>query len=120
MTYCLTRRLGHPYEPILAVSGIDDTIKIFSPDGRAQDDATNGINISQSSNDSSGYVSSTQGVQGLSSRKRMQDQYSITNHNDMIRHGGIRVMESFFPVCPSAGSIGTVQIYFTGLAELAH
>ncbi|PNS13853.1 WD repeat protein iqw1 [Sphaceloma murrayae] len=27
---------GHPYEPLLAVSGIDDTIKIFSPDARAR------------------------------------------------------------------------------------
>ncbi|KAL9637620.1 MAG: hypothetical protein Q9204_001806, partial [Flavoplaca sp. TL-2023a] len=30
---------GHPYEPVLAVSGIDSTIKIFSPDNRAQEDA---------------------------------------------------------------------------------
>lgn len=27
---------GHPYEPLLAVSGIDHTVKIFSPDGRAR------------------------------------------------------------------------------------
>lgn len=27
---------GHPYEPMLAVSGIDHTIKIFSPDARAR------------------------------------------------------------------------------------
>ncbi|KAI5290472.1 hypothetical protein KEM54_001446 [Ascosphaera aggregata] len=27
---------GHPYEPMLAVSGIDDTVKIFSPDRHAQ------------------------------------------------------------------------------------
>ncbi|KAI9707438.1 MAG: hypothetical protein M1836_000399 [Candelina mexicana] len=37
---------GHPYEPMLAVSGIDHTIKIFSPDQRAQENARNGINIS--------------------------------------------------------------------------
>ncbi|KAI9724841.1 MAG: hypothetical protein M1812_000117 [Candelaria pacifica] len=37
---------GHPYEPMLAVSGIDNTIKIFSPDQRAQENARNGVNIS--------------------------------------------------------------------------
>lgn len=36
---------GHPYEPLLAVSGIDHTIKIFSPDARSQDDARKGINL---------------------------------------------------------------------------
>ncbi|KAI9681443.1 MAG: hypothetical protein M1817_002727 [Caeruleum heppii] len=36
---------GHPYEPMLAVSGIDHTIKIFSPDRRAQSDARTGSNI---------------------------------------------------------------------------
>ncbi|KAK5129728.1 hypothetical protein LTR08_002939 [Meristemomyces frigidus] len=30
---------GHPYEPMLAVSGIDHTIKIFSPDARAREQA---------------------------------------------------------------------------------
>ncbi len=36
---------GHPYEPTLAVSGIDSTIKIFSPDRKAQRDARLGINL---------------------------------------------------------------------------
>ena len=36
---------GHPYEPMLAVSGIDHTIKIFSPDNRAQHDARRGRNL---------------------------------------------------------------------------
>ena len=36
---------GHPYEPMLAVSGIDHTIKIFSPDRRAQRDARRGRNL---------------------------------------------------------------------------
>ena len=48
---------GHPYEPLLAVSGIDHTIKIFSPDQRAQRDAQLGRNLnidpSKSSNSSS-------------------------------------------------------------------
>lgn len=37
---------GHPYEPLLAVSGIDHTIKIFSPDARARRDAIRGIGVS--------------------------------------------------------------------------
>ena len=37
--------IGHPYEPMLAVSGIDYTVKIFSADRRAQHDARQGINI---------------------------------------------------------------------------
>jgi len=37
---------GHPYEPMLAVSGIDYTIKIFSADARARKDAALGIGIS--------------------------------------------------------------------------
>ncbi|KAJ9665507.1 hypothetical protein H2201_004389 [Coniosporium apollinis] len=36
---------GHPYEPLLAVSGIDHTIKIFSPDARARHDAIRGIGV---------------------------------------------------------------------------
>ncbi|KAF2756344.1 WD40 repeat-like protein [Pseudovirgaria hyperparasitica] len=36
---------GHPYEPMIAVSGIDHTIKIFSPDARSRSDARNGIGV---------------------------------------------------------------------------
>ncbi|KAI9802391.1 MAG: hypothetical protein M1826_005057 [Phylliscum demangeonii] len=45
---------GHPYEPMLAVSGIDHTIKIFSPDRRAQHDARKGNNIAQADDASAG------------------------------------------------------------------
>ena len=107
----LTLSLGHPYEPILAVSGIDHTIKIFSPDNRARQDAEDGVNISQSSNDSSGYRSA-QGLQGLSSRKRMEDQYTITNYNDADRRGGMRMGGLLIPVGPNGG-IGRVQVPFT-------
>lgn len=40
---------GHPYEPMLAVSGIDHTVKIFSPDRREQYNARIGINAQLSS-----------------------------------------------------------------------
>ena len=97
--------LGHPYEPVLAVSGIDHTIKIFSPDHRAQVDAANGINISSATNGSSGYSSlsyrrrrsnidedsqARTEREGLSSRKRIHQQYQITSQNDVQRQGGMR------------------------------
>ncbi|KAK8191560.1 WD and tetratricopeptide repeat-containing protein [Phyllosticta capitalensis] len=37
---------GHPYEPMLAVSGIDHSIKIFSPDAHARRNARLGIGVS--------------------------------------------------------------------------
>ena len=97
--------LGHPYEPLLAVSGIDHTIKIFSPDSRAQEDAEKGTNISSAVHGSSGY-SSLSGrrrprrnspaeeepphQEGLASRKRMQQSYQIISQNDVQRQGGMR------------------------------
>jgi nuclear receptor interaction protein len=36
---------GHPYEPTMAVSGIDHTIKIFSPDAHEQRNARLGIGV---------------------------------------------------------------------------
>jgi nuclear receptor interaction protein len=39
---------AHPYEPMLAVSGLDSTVKIFSPDGRQRFDAKRGIGIEES------------------------------------------------------------------------
>lgn len=99
-------RQGHPYEPLLAVSGIDKTIKIFSPDSQAQDDARVGVNIGSSSNDSSGYNSVSERRrrargdaangsesgnskgQGLSSRKCMHQSYQIISQNDLERQGG--------------------------------
>ena len=37
---------GHPYEPLIAASGIDNTVKIFSPDARARQQARNGLGMS--------------------------------------------------------------------------
>ena len=99
-----TSTLGHPYEPVLAVSGIDHTIKVFSPDYRAQEDAQAGVNISSAANGSSGFSSisgrrrvgrdsNNEGEPrevGLSSRKRMHQSYQIVSQNDMQRKGGMR------------------------------
>ncbi|KAL8651528.1 MAG: hypothetical protein Q9210_003205, partial [Variospora velana] len=96
---------GHPYEPVLAVSGIDSTIKIFSPDRRAQDDARAGVNIGSGSNGSAIHSSlsgarrrarRTSGdngsgaTEGLESRKRMDQRDQIIRENDVHRQGGMR------------------------------
>ncbi|KKZ62209.1 hypothetical protein EMCG_03347 [[Emmonsia] crescens] len=87
---------GHPYEPTLAVSGIDRTIKIFSPDVRAQHNARLGINIAdpdaQANIVSGNHVGGNQTGRhelGLKSRKRMQDSYQIMSQNDINRQGGM-------------------------------
>nr|KMM70291.1 WD repeat-containing protein [Coccidioides posadasii RMSCC 3488] len=87
---------GHPYEPTLAVSGIDNTIKIFSPDARAQHDASVGINIADPdaqanivAGNPAGGNRTERSALGLRSRKRMQDSYQITSQNDVNRQGGM-------------------------------
>ncbi|EPS43821.1 hypothetical protein H072_2086 [Dactylellina haptotyla CBS 200.50] len=66
---------GHPTEPMLAVSGIDDTIKIFSPDRQLQDRARQGIGMY---ND-----------QPLSSRQRFQQKEKIIGDNEIARQNGL-------------------------------
>ncbi|KKA22866.1 WD repeat-containing protein [Rasamsonia emersonii CBS 393.64] len=82
---------GHPYEPTMAVSGIDNTIKIFSPDRRAQDEARRGINILNPDHPANLFRSRARNgggggdgnqVFGLRSCKRMQDSYQIIAQND--------------------------------------
>ncbi|KAL8899876.1 MAG: hypothetical protein Q9207_005975 [Kuettlingeria erythrocarpa] len=102
---------GHPYEPILAVSGIDSTIKIFSPDKRAQDDARAGINVGYGSNGFTTHSSLSGGrrrarrtsgqgedstPQGLESCKRMDQREQIIRENDVQRQGGMR--EAFITI----------------------
>ncbi|KAJ4362228.1 hypothetical protein N0V95_001472 [Ascochyta clinopodiicola] len=105
---------AHPYEPTLAVSGIDHTIKIFSPDTRDQSNARRGIGVQSA--DANGFSSinftrrrrpsrpepdvragddealsdddGEYALSGLKSRKRMHQAYQITSKNDMDRRGG--------------------------------
>ncbi|ORX98419.1 WD and tetratricopeptide repeat-containing protein [Clohesyomyces aquaticus] len=109
---------GHPYEPTMAVSGIDHTIKIFSPDIQEQHNARKGIGVYSvdpgfstlgysrrrrnrnnpprepvKSDESSrqtqeGSDDEEVAPNGLSSKKRMHEQYQITSQNDMERKGG--------------------------------
>lgn len=69
---------GHPYEPMVAVSGIDHTVKIFSPDRRLQVDARNGINVSPSA--SSGF--STLELGGRTRFGRRRPGRPSTNNNN--------------------------------------
>ncbi|RAL12128.1 WD repeat-containing protein [Aspergillus homomorphus CBS 101889] len=80
---------GHPYEPTIAASGIDNTIKIFSPDRRAQEEARRGINILDPDNLANALGPNVRGIEGLTSRKRLHDSYRIMNQNDVDRQGGM-------------------------------
>jgi nuclear receptor interaction protein len=102
----------------MAVSGIDHTIKIFSPDSRDQRNARKGIGVQSA--DHTNFSSLHWGrrrrthttnhdedeevdertaealsdsdeevaLNGLRSRKRMHEAYQITSQNDMDRKGG--------------------------------
>lgn len=112
---------GHPYEPTMAVSGIDHTIKIFSPDSWEQRNARKGLGVQsadpglsslgfgrrrrhrsyrssesalpqetsqESLADSEDEDDERAAPNGLSSRRRMHQEYEITSQNDMDRKGG--------------------------------
>jgi nuclear receptor interaction protein len=102
----------------MAVSGIDHTIKIFSPDAHLQRNARKGVGVQSSDPGSFSSLNfgrrrrnrtaepSTEATEsepaveapsdsddevapgGLSSRKRMHQSYQITSQNDMDRKGG--------------------------------
>jgi nuclear receptor interaction protein len=80
---------GHPYEPLIAASGIDNTIKIFSPDQNAQEDARNGVNILDPDNPSNKFGRTNSTIGGLESRKRVHESYRIMSQNDVERRGGM-------------------------------
>ena len=88
-------RLGHPYEPTLAVSGLDNTIKIFSCDRRAQQDARHGVNILNPEHPANMFGArprNTAGgsqVFGLRTCKRIKNSYQIMSQNDIQRQGGL-------------------------------
>lgn len=86
---------GHPYEPTLAVSGLDNTIKIFSSDRRAQHDARYGVNILNPEHPANRFgvrpriTDSSSQVFGLRSCKRVKNSYQIMSQNDIQRQGGL-------------------------------
>ncbi len=101
----------------MAVSGIDHTIKIFSPDAQLQHNARKGVGVQSADagsfsslnfgrrrrnraaepstgadNEPAGDAPSDSDDEvapgGLSSRRRMHQSYQITSQNDMDRKGG--------------------------------
>ena len=64
---------SHPHEPMLAVSGIENTVKIFSPDARLQADARRGINILNAEQGSAS-ISSPFHMPGMRRPPRQQQQ----------------------------------------------
>lgn len=98
----------------MAVSGIDHTIKIFSPDIRDQSNARRGIGVQSADTNDFSSLNFTRrrrpsrpepevevaadealsdseaeyAANGLRSRKRMHQAYQITSKNDMDRKGG--------------------------------
>ncbi|KAF2488314.1 WD40 repeat-like protein [Lophium mytilinum] len=86
---------AHPYEPMLAISGIDHTIKIFSADAKARQNARDGVAISHPprrphapplppraprstwSDEEEEEIARN----GLKSRKRLHEEYTITAKN---------------------------------------
>lgn len=93
---------------MIAASGIDNTIKIFSSDQNAQEDARNGINILDPDNPSNTRGRNTSSVGGLESKKRIHESYRIMSQNDVERRGGVNeahITVRFFSLSFSNGSV---------------
>lgn len=76
---------GHPYEPILAVSGIDSTVKIFGCDARARRDAYRGIGVQAS--DDRNFSSLNFGMRRRASRRRRaQSSQDVGEEEPSISH----------------------------------
>lgn len=86
---------------MIAASGIDNTIKIFSPDQHAQGDAHDGVNILDPDNPSNKVGQNISRIGGLESRKRVHESYRIMSQNDVERRGGINdahITVNFVPI----------------------
>lgn len=71
------------------MSGIDNTIKVFSSDRHAQEQARRGRNILDPDNPVNALGSTGHNLGGLQSRKRLSDSYRIMSQNDVDRRGGM-------------------------------
>lgn len=102
---------GHPYEPMIACSGIDSTVKIFGVGAKEREDAEKGIDVANPGGsvhsslrlggrrarlarlndeddeveDGGGEITSA----GLRSRKAMGKMYEIISQNDVERRRGV-------------------------------
>ena len=114
---------GHPYEPMIACSGIDSTVKIFGSGGesREREAAEKGIDIANpgssvhsslryggrigsrrmrtgEAEDSGNETNEETTSRGLKSRRAMHRSYEITSQNDAGRRSSERV-----------GTVGTLE-----------
>ena len=99
---------GHPFEPMIAVSGIDSTVKIFGSGGREREDAEKGVNIAnpgggrhsslrvggrrrrhEPTEDAEQEAEGAIASNGLSSRKAMDKSYEIMSQNELDRTSGV-------------------------------
>ena len=99
---------GHPYEPMIAVSGIDSTVKIFGNGGREREDAEKGVNIAnpgggrhsslrrggrrrrhEAMEDDEAEGEGVTAANGLASRKAMHKSYEIMSQNELDRTSGV-------------------------------
>ena len=83
---------GHPYEPQLAVSGIDHTVKIFSPDQIAQSEFLGQERIYGPRNGEEEELGMEINDDGNpeGSRRRLHDEYAIRSQNDALRDTGVQ------------------------------
>jgi nuclear receptor interaction protein len=75
--------VGHPYEPLLAVSGIDYTVKLFSPDFELQRE------FGEKAGAENMCGEGETGYSGRASRRRLQNAQRITNQNAITSKTGI-------------------------------
>lgn len=83
---------GHPYEPLLAISGIDHTIKIFSPDARAREAARLGRGVAAADASDFSSISWSSGVRGRRPRRQSR-QMETTSEPAMPSDADGRVRE---------------------------
>lgn len=83
---------GNPYEPQLAVSGIDYTVKIFSPDQAAQTEFLSQARIYGPRDGEENDYEVDFGHDGNpeGSRRRLQHEYRIRSQNDALRDTGVQ------------------------------
>lgn len=93
--------VGHPSEPLIAVAGIDYTVKLFSPDREMQYEfGANASEANKTGNPSQAAYS------GPASRRKMHEKQKITNQNEIMsenRYSDAVFTVSLFPVALRRG-----------------
>jgi nuclear receptor interaction protein len=88
----MIRYSAHPYEPMLAVSGIDSTIKIFSPDAHARRNALRGVGVSAADHSAFSSIGLSHRRRGVTARGGSNDSNGSSSYAD--QNGGAEEAES--------------------------